>query len=153
MISGYFEDQDSILRPFVDLTLEFPAAGHQVLEISFLVDTGADHTLLSPFEGARLRRELGVDLLDLPFGSPIVGIGGEVQIRRIEVTIYLGEQSVSTTVSLVEPPPGQFPTMPSLLGRDILYELALFMEHRTDRLILLNESETGCITFDARPLL
>ena len=29
--------------------------------------------------------------------------------------------------------------MPSLLGRDIIYELALFMERKTDRLLLLDE--------------
>ena len=53
MISGYFQDEDSILRPFVDLTLEFPIANNQALEIPFLVDTGADRTLLSPFDGVR----------------------------------------------------------------------------------------------------
>ena len=142
MIRGYFQDDDSILRPYVDLTLRFPVANGQPLRISFLVDTGADRTLLSPFDGARLRGELGVDLLDLPFGSPIGGIGGQTETRMIDATLHLGEQSISTTLSLLEPPPGQFPTMPSLLGPDIIYELALFMEYKTDRLLLLDESET-----------
>ncbi len=149
MIPGYFQDENSILRPFVDLTLRFPVANNQALEIPFLVDTGADRALLSPFDGARLRRELGVDLLGLPFGSPIVGIGGQTEIRTIDATLDLGEQSISTTLSLLEPPPGYFPTMPSLLGRDILYQLALFMERKTDRLLLLDESETEHINFTA----
>lgn len=150
MILGYFRDQDSILRPFVNLTLEFPIANNQSLEISFLIDTGADRTLISPVDGVRLRGELGVDILDLPFGSPIVGVGGQTETRMIDATLDIGAQTISTTLSLVEPPPGQFPTMPSLLGRDILYELALFMEYRKDRLLLLDDSETEHISFSAR---
>ncbi|MCY4654763.1 MAG: hypothetical protein OXC95_16565 [Dehalococcoidia bacterium] len=120
------------------------------MEVSFLVDTGADRTLLSPTEGARLRQQLGIDLLSLPFGPPIGGVGGETQTRMIDATLSIGEQSISTTLSLLEPPPGIFPTMPSLLGRDILYQLALFMEYRSDQLILLDESETEHISFSAR---
>ncbi len=150
MILGYFQDEDSILRPFVDLTLEFPIANNQSLRISFLVDTGADRTLLSPVDGARLRSELGVDILDLPFGSPIVGVGGQTETRMIDATLDIGEQPISIALSLVEPPPGYFPTMPSLLGRDILYELALFMEYRTYSLLLLDDSETEHISFSAR---
>ena len=97
-----------------------------------------------------MRQRLGIDLLGLPFGSPIVGVGGQTETRRIDATLDLGEQSISTTLSLLEPPPGQFPTMPSLLGRDILYELALFMEYKTDSLLLLDESETEHISFSAR---
>ena len=150
MIPGYFRDQDSILRPFVNLTLEFPIANNQSLEISFLIDTGADRTLISPVDGVRLRGELGVDILDLPFGSPIVGVGGQTETRMIDATLDIGAQTISTTLSLVEPPLGHFPTMPSLLGRDILYELALFMEYTKDRLLLLEDSETEHISFSAR---
>lgn len=151
MIPGYFQDEDSFSRPYVDLNLRFPVANNQLLRISFLVDTGADRTLLSPFVGARLRERFGVDLLDLPFGSPIGGIGGQLETRMIDATLDIGEQPISTTLSLVEPPPGQFPTMPSLLGRDIIYQLALFMEYRTDSLLLLDEPETSHISFNARP--
>ena len=147
---GYFRHQDSFSRPYVDLNLRFPVANNQSLRISFLVDTGADRTLLSPFVGMRLHERFGVDLLDLPFGMPIGGIGGYTETRLIDATLDVGEQSISTTLSLVEPPPGQFPTMPSLLGRDILYELALFMEHTRDRLLLLDDSETEHISFSAR---
>ena len=150
MKSGYFRHQGSTQRPYIDLTLEFPIANNRALEISFLVDTGADRTMLSPFEGARLRGDLGVDILDLPFGAPIGGIGGQIETRMIDANMEIGEQSISTTLSLVEPPPGSFPTMPSLLGRDILYRLALFMERKTDRLLLLDESETGRIIPGAR---
>lgn len=150
MIYGYFRTQSNIQRPYVDLILQFPVADDRQLEVSFLVDTGADRTLLSPSEGVRLRQQLGIDILSLPFGPPIGGVGGETQTRMIDATLDIGEQSISTTLSLVEPPPGQFPTMPSLLGRDIIYQLALFMEHKTDRLLLLDESETEHISFSAR---
>ena len=150
MILGYFQTEGRFQRPYVDLILQFPVADNRQLEVSFLVDTGSDRTLLSPTEGARLRQRLGIDLLSLPFGMPIGGVGGETQTRMIDATLDLGEQSISTTLSLVEPPPGQFPTMPSLLGRDIIYELALFMEYRTDRLLLWDESETEHISFNVR---
>ncbi len=142
MILGYFQTEGRFQRPYVDLILQFPVADNRQLEVSFLVDTGADRTLLSPTEGMRLRQQLGIDLLSLPFGPPIGGVGGETQTRMIDATLDIGEQSISTTLSLLEPPPGQFPTMPSLLGRDIIYELALFMEYKTDRLLLLDDSET-----------
>ncbi len=148
MKSGYFRHQGSTQRPYAGLTVQFPIANNQFLDISFLVDTGADRTLLSPIEGPRLRQRLGVDLLDLPFGSPIGGIGGQIETRMIDAILDIGERSMSITLSLVEPPPGQFPTMPSLLGRDIIYELALYMEYRKDRLLLLDESETEHINFN-----
>ena len=150
MILGYFQTEGAFQRPYVDLILQFPVADNRQLEASFLIDTGSDRTLLSPTEGARLREHLGVDILDLPFGSPVDGIGGQTETRMIDATLDIGEQSISTTLSLVEPPPGQFPTMPSLLGRDILYQLALFMEYRLDSLLLLDESETEHISFGAR---
>ena len=150
MNSGYFRRQGSTQRPYIDLTVRFPVANNQSLRIAFLVDTGADRTLISPVDGARLRSELGVDILDLPFGSPIGGIGGQLETRMIDATLHIGEKPISTTLSLVEPPPGQFPTMPSLLGRDILYQLALFMEYRKDRLLLLDDSETEHIRFNVR---
>ena len=130
-------------RPYVDLTLRFPVANDQPLRISFLVDTGADRTLLSPVDGVRLRERLGIELLDLAIRYPNWR-QSEVRLetRMIDATLDIGEQSISTTLSLLEPPPGYFPTMPSLLGRDILYQLALFMERKTDRLLLLDESET-----------
>lgn len=150
MILGYFQTEGGFQRPYVDLILQFPVADRRQLEISFLVDTGADRTLLSPTEGVRLRQQLGIDLLSLPFGSPIGGIGGQTETRMIDATLDIGKQSISTTLSLAEPPPGHFPTMPSLLGRDILYQLALFMEHKTDRLMLLDETETEHTSFTAR---
>ena len=120
MILGYFQTEGAFQRPYIDLILQFPVADNRQLEVSFLIDTGSDRTLLSPTEGARLREQLGVDILDLPFGSPVGGIGGQTETRMIDATLDIGEQSISTTLSLVEPPPGQFPTMPSLLGRDTL---------------------------------
>lgn len=150
MILGYFQTEGEFQRPHVDLILQFPVADNRQLEVSFLVDTGADRTLLSPTEGVRLRQQLGIDLLSLPFGSPIGGVDGETQTREIDAALNIGEQSISRTLSLVEPPPGQFPTMPSLLGRDIIYQLALFMEYKTDRLLLLDESEIQHISFNAR---
>lgn len=150
MILGYFQTEGRFQRPYVDLILQFPVADNRQLEVSFLIDTGADRTLLSPAEGARLCQRLGIDILSLPFGQPIGGVGGETQTRMIDATLSIGEQLISIALSLVEPPPGYFPTMPSLLGRDILYELSLFMEYRTDSLLLLDDSETEHISFSAR---
>lgn len=86
MIHGRFRG-DIRPRPYVDLNVGFPVADNWSLDIPFLIDTGADHTLLSPAEGVRLHQDLGVDLLSLPRGEPIGGVGGYMETRTIGVSM------------------------------------------------------------------
>ena len=150
MIRGYFLGRPRP-RPYVDLTVEFPTAGNGSLDIPFLIDTGADHTLLSPAEGVRLRQDLGVDLLSLPRGEPIGGVGGYMETRTIEVSIAIGSYTTNVQASLAEPPTyGKFPEMPSLLGWDILRAFALYIEHRANSVLLLERGDTEHVNFVAR---
>ena len=141
MIRGYFLGRPRP-RPYVDLNVGFPVADNGSLDIPFLIDTGADHTLLSPPEGIRLRQELGGDLLSLPRGEPIGGVGGYMETRAIGVSMTIGSYTASVQASLAEPPTyGDLPVMPSLLGWNILREFALYIEHRTDSVLLLERED------------
>ena len=142
MIRGRFRG-DIRPRPYVDLNVGFPVADNESLDIPFLIDTGADHTLLSPAEGVRLHQDLGVDLLSLPRGEPIGGVGGYMETRTIGVSMTIGSHTANVQASLAEPPTyGNLPVMPSLLGWDILRDFTLFIEHRTNRVLLLEREDT-----------
>lgn len=147
MIPGYFRTEGPRRRPYIDIVVQFPDLNNHSLEISFLIDTGADHTLLSPFDGSRLREQFGVDLMSLPRGVPIGGVGGQAQTRNVRATLAIGDYSTTMPVGIVEPPPGSFSSMPSLLGRDLIYDFALFMQHRTDRVLFLDDDEADRFDF------
>ena len=58
MIRGYFSPPDQRRRPFVSATLQLPNTGDRELAVEFLVETGADRTLLAPLDASRLGIEL-----------------------------------------------------------------------------------------------
>jgi predicted aspartyl protease len=145
VIRGFFRTEGPHQRPYVDVVVQFPIINRQALDIAFLVDTGADRTILSPFDASRLREQFGVDLLSLPAGAPSTGVGGRASTRRIEATLNLGDFSTDITLAVLEPPPGRLPGMPSLLGRDIISRFALFVEERTARMLLLNALEADAV--------
>ena len=105
-----------------------------------MVDTGAERTVLSPRDGQRLYDELGLDIRSMPRGNPIGGIGGAVQTRLVRATLVIGSYETTMPLHVVDLPPGPY-DMPSLIGRDIIYDFALFMEHSADRLHLLRTGE------------
>ena len=111
MIRGYFSRTGTRRRPFLDAVLHFPAF-NQSLEVSLLVDTGADRTILAPLDALRLVQRFGLDLLTLPSGAPSTGVGGQTGTRTIAALLTLDGFTTPLTLTLLEPPPG-----PSLLGR------------------------------------
>ena len=147
MIRGYFLGRPRP-RSYVDLHVEFPDANSGALSIPFLIDTGADHTLLSPTEGVRLRQDLGIDLLSLPRGEPIGGVGGYLETRTIGAYMTIGGYTANVQISLAEPPTyGNLPEMPSLLGWDIIRNFAVFLEHHTNSVVLLEREDTELANF------
>ena len=144
MISGYFQlDDDGVTRPYIDLAVEFHEPIDARLVVTFIVDTGADRTLLSSHIAERLRADFDFDIRSLEEDNPIGGIGGQVNTRKARVTLYSGNQWITSNMSItvIDAVPGP-ETMPSLLGRDIVDDFALFIERRTQRVLLLDAGET-----------
>lgn len=142
MIRGRFSSPATGRRPLVTALVEFPG-GNRALDLRFLIDTGADTTILGPRDALRLRRELGIDLGALAQGRPVSGIGGRIQTRTIAATIAFAGATTPLTLpdlSLLLPTLPVRP-IPSLLGRDLLTRFALFMEERTGRIVLLEPAE------------
>ena len=147
MKQGYFETEGAFKRPYMRATLSSPLIPNNSVRIEFLVDTGADRTVLSPSEGKRLREDYGIDLLSLPRGLPSRGVGGQMHTRLIDATLTMDGFSKGMTLPIFEPPPSMpFPDwMPSLLGRDIIYEFALHVSERRNRVLFLDAAEEDAL--------
>lgn len=141
MISGYFRlDDDDFKRPYIDLDVEFHAPLNVRMNATFMVDTGADRTLLSPVIAQRLYDQFDFDVGTLDTGPPLRGIGGQANTRRIDVTMRQGSFWIAMPVLIIDAVPGPN-SAPSLLGRDMLDDFALFMERRSERVLLLDAGE------------
>jgi len=141
---GYFRTEGDKRRPYVEAVLYFPQIGNEPVRVQFLVDTGADRTTLSPLEGALLRQRYGFDLLSLRLGSS-TGVGGSMVTRLIDATVTIDGFSVDQEIAIFEPPPGSMPEMPSLLGRDIIYEFGFHLSERRDRVLFLDDDEEDAL--------
>ena len=141
MISGYFRlDDNGIMRPYIDLDVDFHAPLNGRIRISFVVDTGADRTLLSAHVARDLERRFNFDIRSLRLDSPLGGIGGQVDTRSLDVTLSQDRFWIAMPVSVIDAFPGPN-TAPSLLGRDMLDYFALFIERRTHSVFLLDAGE------------
>lgn len=150
MTTGYFQTDSAYRKPYIDIEVSFPDAGNRSLVTAFLIDTGADSTMLSFDILVYIRNELGIDFFDLPVSEkPISGVGGYVRTRTIRATLTIGNYSTTMPVPIMEPPSGTPVAMPSLLGMDILQDFALFVESRSDRVALLDAAQTEGIAFPA----
>ena len=140
MIRGYMAGLPGRRRPFPHAILEFPTLDHRQLDVEFLIDTGADRSVLSPKDAQRL----GVDVAALPAGQPTVGVGGRMETFMVPAILNLEEYSVSLELTILSPGRSSMP-IPSLLGRNILSRFALFFEERTERVLLLEPTEADAL--------
>jgi hypothetical protein len=95
-------------------------------EVSFLIDTGADGTLLTPTDAIRL----GADCQRLESAGRAMGIGGPVTVYRAQGVLGLidGTQLHLFALDLSilpQSPEYQDEGVTSLLGRDVLGRVAL----------------------------
>ncbi len=129
-LSGASERPED-LAPFVDARVR-SAHGHA--QVTFMIDTGADSTVLMPSASHRL---LGDDLFSLDFDSRIEVVplhgGADQQIRsaRTQLTIVFlddvdTEVEIEREVWIAEPFPAEYSSEgnwehDSLLGRDAIW--------------------------------
>ena len=146
MIRGYFPTTESESPPpLIDGLINIPEIGIVGLEIRFLIDTGADRSMIGDDDSRRLIQDHQADFTMLEEGIPSQGIGGIVPTREVQAILQLEDFSASLRIDILEPVPGQQPSVPSLLGRDVLSHFALLMEERTGRVLLLEPAEADSL--------
>jgi predicted aspartyl protease len=114
-------------------------------DVHFLVDTGADGTLLSPTDALFL----GVDPSRLPPGPPTTGVGGITPTVQGQATVTLDTHALTANLRILAPQTAAqsraLARIPSLLGRDLLAHFALVVEQRTGRILLLEPDEADAL--------
>jgi predicted aspartyl protease len=143
MIRGYFEGPRGRRRPYVTARVETAATG-RAKEVDFLIDTGADRSLLSLSDAVGL----GLDAGSLPTHQSI-GIGGSVAMGLIEAVLVFGEREIGAMVRVLVPGGPEQETMrqriPSVLGRDVLAHFGLYIEERRDLVLLLEPQDADAL--------
>ena len=143
MIRGVFREERGRRRPFITARLLIPSQSISG-DIRFLIDTGADSTVLAPADVFFL----GVDVQRLPPSTPSAGVGGITRTASAEATITLGRLTYDLSLRILVPGREQqqaLSRIPSLLGRDMLSHFALFMEERSLRVLLLEPHEANSL--------
>jgi hypothetical protein len=132
MLSGRFGNTTG--RPYMEGRLALPRLGI-FGDISFIVDTGADKSVLMPLDGSRMSLDYG------KLGPTVetVGIGGlskdfiePAVLAFVDPGNWLYVYSFQIHIS---PPNPQIGNIPSLLGRDILNQWVLTHDRPHNRLV------------------
>ena len=117
MLYGRFGDTSG--RPYMEGRLLLPRLRLRA-DVSFVVDTGADRSVLMPLDAQRI----GVDFSRLSGEVESVGIGGLVRNYTEQAVLVFNEPSrrlVGYFINLEITSPGpDIEDVPSLLGRDVL---------------------------------
>jgi predicted aspartyl protease len=144
MIRGFLLGPPGRLRPFITARVSIPSQ-HIVGEVHFLVDTGADSTLLAPRDALNL----SLDLTHFPQGPRSTGVGGITTTVTAQATITLDEHSFTIPLRILAPRSTRqraaLARIPSLFGRDLLAHFALFFEVRTATVLLLEPDEADSL--------
>ena len=78
MIRGYFPPTDSESPPpLIEGLIDIPGLGIAGIEIHFLIDTGADRSLIGDYDSRRMIRDHRVDFTTLDEGVPSPGDWGD----------------------------------------------------------------------------
>jgi hypothetical protein len=130
MLRGRFGDTTG--RPYLEGRLILPRLGVRG-DISFIVDTGADRSLLMPLDGIRM----GINYAGLTGNVESIGIGGVTHNFEEEaivifadprnIYIYLIDLEIAAPTSEIE-------RIPTLLGRDILDQWRMVYHPARNRL-------------------
>ncbi|MGH2583478.1 MAG: aspartyl protease family protein [Dehalococcoidia bacterium] len=114
------------------------------VDLHLLVDTGADVTLLAPRDTAAL----GLNLRSFPH-SRSTGIGGTTETAIVPADITLDTHTLSIDLRMLMPQRSAQsrarPTVPSLLGRDVLGQFGLYVDERRNLVLLLEPGEADAL--------
>ena len=117
MLRGHFNRRTG--RPYLEGRLRLPRLGIEGV-VQFLVDTGADDSLLSPGDASAA----GVDFSALRSRSTALGLGGAVECYVEPATIaFVGDDDIRYSYNMeLEIAAMQPETMglPSILGREVI---------------------------------
>ncbi len=120
-------------RPQISGLLQFatiPKFAKSLVSVRFLMDTGADATLVQPvdYEPSGLRYRV---FDGFPLAKSTRGFGGKIGARSVPAALYLRHEDghydrISLTVDVARPTE-KSEGLPSVLGRDVLdlYELIM----------------------------
>ena len=148
MIRGEFrtiDDADDAPAPCVSGIVHIPSIGVREMNVWFLIDTGADRSLIGDRDADYMFQRFNVDSARLRRGPSSQGLGGVAEMRTAEATLRFDDFSKNLRIDILEPSPdGQF-YVPSLLGRDVLAHFALFVEERTRKVLLLEPAEADAL--------
>ncbi len=143
LIAGRWMVADGLLRPI--LMARLVAADGSSFSTPFLVDTGADRTVLD----ARTFRAL--KLPALPAAEQLAGVGGTVSSALVETRILLTREN-GTAIS-INGPFAVFTDPEALdmcvLGRDVTNHFAVIVDRLRDGVFLLNQAHTYQIVLQA----
>jgi predicted aspartyl protease len=143
MIRGYFRAFVGGRRPYVAARLS--VAGIE-RTIHWLVDTGADMTVLSPGDTETMQ----LDLRSLPRRTA-AGVGGAAETALLPATVSLDDSPIDILLSVLLPTdPEQYSSLqavPSLLGRDVLAPFGLYIEERRGLVLLFEPEEIDELPF------
>jgi predicted aspartyl protease len=124
MLEGRFGNTSG--APYIEARVSFPRLRLRGL-VSFLVDTGADGTVLMPADS----NKLGIDHKSLRNPTTSEGIGGAAQGFNEEAVLSFSDRRYVYSYLLnveISGPTRYNHRFPSLLGRDILKQWRLVMD-------------------------
>ena len=127
MIAGTY---DQLTGAYITGFVYFKLPVDQILQVKFLVDTGAAHSFLSLVDLAELATKVQTQLQMAPSGG-IRGIGGIASSVNTPVSIAFRHEDGDATLLgldlalLVEPDSAD---LPSVLGRDVLFRGSLHFD-------------------------
>jgi hypothetical protein len=147
MLKGRFGNTSG--RPYIEARLAFPRLGISA-NISFLVDTGADCTVIMPGDGVRM----SLDDSKLQNVTDSVGIGGlsrdfnedAVMAFTDDVCIYAYILPIR-----ISTPSADIMAIPSLLGRDIIRRWEAIFDHTNARFEINVRSADWTVPIPAQP--
>ena len=139
MIRGFFSAEGGAPRPYVSMDLTFP--DHDQPEVivvtAFVIDTGADLTILAK-SAAEL---IGLDLPNIGVPGEIGGVGGNEPTWMVQATLSALDNPTTMTIHV----PQDDDQIPSLLGRDFMSAFTLIIRERDGVALLLDDEEADAL--------